>query len=536
MMYKHFIIVISACLCWGNIFPAPCPRVLAADVPPAKLSADKQSSAEAASETRTIQANDSTSQEQVAKLIEELGDKDYYVRQRAQNELARWGFEAFDALAAATTHDDLEIASRAKYLLRLMRVEWTAKNDPPEVKKLLRDYELLPEEARRARMHALAVMPEGKGISALCRLIRFEKSDVLSKIAAIELLRSSANNEPPKGARAETIRQTFAKSKRPSAAWMLVWLKLAEDPQAAMAQWDKLIDQESALLQRLPGETSPEILSGLIRYQIAWQKKHGQTERALTAMRRLVDLEKGDLDTLVELLDWLAEEKAWKLIDELAARFTPRFNSEPILLYALAEAQKEQGETAKAEELAQRAFRLNAGNEDFKLVQRYLLAGRLRREGLFAWAKREYQYVIDQGKPVEPVTIRTQIELADMLHDRGENQAAAALLEATFKATGANFPFNPDIIGRTVPELRAMMYYFQACHWQTIGEESKHSECLDKALALDPANIDVLIACYRLPKQTPEYRQKIGELIRKATDDMRRISPPSPTTPPFTTS
>lgn len=81
-----------------------------------------------------------------------------------------------------------------------------------------------------------------------------------------------------------------------------------------------------------------------------------------------------------------------------------------------------------------------------------------------------------------------------------------------------------------------MMYYFQACHWQTIGEESKHSECLDKALALDPANIDVLIACYRLPKQTPEYRQKIGELIRKATDDMHRISPPSPTTPPFTTS
>ena len=76
---------------------------------------------------------------QIDKLIEQLGDEDYYVRQRAQDELARLGFEAFDDLTAATTHEDLEIAARAKYLLRLMRVEWTVKSDPPEVQKLLRD-------------------------------------------------------------------------------------------------------------------------------------------------------------------------------------------------------------------------------------------------------------------------------------------------------------------------------------------------------------------------------------------------------------
>ena len=80
--------------------------------------------------------------EQIDKLIAQLGDKDYYVRQRAQEELARLGFEAFDALSAATTDDDLEIASRAKYLLRLMRVEWTAEERSAggqEVSARLRD-------------------------------------------------------------------------------------------------------------------------------------------------------------------------------------------------------------------------------------------------------------------------------------------------------------------------------------------------------------------------------------------------------------
>ena len=46
--------------------------------------------------------------ERVNKLVKQLGDKDYYVRQRAQEELARTGFAAFDALSAATTDEDLE--------------------------------------------------------------------------------------------------------------------------------------------------------------------------------------------------------------------------------------------------------------------------------------------------------------------------------------------------------------------------------------------------------------------------------------------
>ena len=142
------------------------------------------------------------SAEQIDKLIRQLGDKDYYIRQRAQDELARVGFEAFDALNAATTDADLEIASRAKYLLRLMRVEWTLPSDSAEVKKCLRDYEYQRRGPHgKGRCRRWPACPDGEGVAALCRLVRFEKSPLLSKTAALALLshRSGAVAAPRSG-------------------------------------------------------------------------------------------------------------------------------------------------------------------------------------------------------------------------------------------------------------------------------------------------------------------------------------------------
>jgi tetratricopeptide (TPR) repeat protein len=517
---KSFLTNTLCALVWAGAVCAACNRACAAEEPAAESPAATQSAEAVQDQKQSGRVDEPSQQEQIAKLIQNLGDKDYFVRQRAQNELARMGFEAFDALTAATSDDDLEIASRAKYLLRLMRVQWTEKGDSTDVQTLLKDYELQSDESRRARMRALALLPEGNGILALCRLVRFEKSEALSKTAAIELLRSPSGAEPPQGERAQAIRKLFAKSSRPAAAWIMAWLKFAQDPQGALEQWNKLIEAEAALLQRAPGETDAEIIGGLIRYQILWQKKLGLNEQAIGSMRRLLDLEKGDSRTLLELLGWLVEQKAWKVIDEMAVRFAPRFDAEPILLYTLAQAQKAQGDPEKAEETAQRAFRLNAGSEEPKLINRYAVAIRLQSQGLMDWAKREYQFVIDNGRTNDLVTVRACIRLSELYHDQGADLAAAMVLEEMFKKSGANFPNNPEIVGFTAMQLRAWMYYYQACRWAASGEQDKQRECLDKALAADAENVDVLIACYRLPKQTPEERKRIAELVRKAADDL----------------
>ncbi len=461
--------------------------------------------------------------ERTSKLIKQLGDNDYFVRQRAQEELARLGFEAFDALGAATTDEDLEIASRAKYLLRLMRVEWTAESDPPEVKKCLRNYEFDDSPSREAKMRALAGLPNGQGIAALCRLVRFEKSLVLSKRAAVALLGGQTSADPPNDAAIETVRKSLGDCKRPSAVWLSAWTRLGTEPDAVMAEWTKLTDAEAELLRRSPNDTAPEIVAGLTRFQIAQLKKLGKTDEAMAATGKLVEIERGNPETLAELLGWLIEQKAWKTVDDLAQRFALRFAAEPGLLYMLAEAHARQGQKDRAEETAARAFRLFPGKQPNQLLRHLMAAQHLRQRGQFDWARREFEHVIAQGAEAdndEP-RIMAQSVLAEMLHDQGQDLDAAGVLEKLVESIDAGKVTEAELGGRKPREIRSRMHYFFACHWETKGDAAKRQEYLDKALKADPADIDVLIACYRLPEQTPEHRAKIVGLIKKAAAAIR---------------
>jgi hypothetical protein len=180
--------------------------------------------------------------QRINRLIELLGDEDYSVRQAAQEELAKIGFDAFDALGAAVDHEDLEIASRAKYLLRLIRLQWTQEDDPPEVKTLLRDYEFQPPDVRLERIRKLARLPGGKGIPASCRLIRFEKSGLLSKYAAKEVLDREPLDQAGRSRWAAQLKEYLASSSRPAARWLLAYLQLGDDPKAALPAWTELVE------------------------------------------------------------------------------------------------------------------------------------------------------------------------------------------------------------------------------------------------------------------------------------------------------
>lgn len=206
--------------------------------------------------------------QRISRLIEQLGDEDYFVRQRAQEELAKIGFAAFDALGAAVDHEDLEIASRAKYLLRLIRMQWTQEDDPPQVKTLLRDYEFQPPDVRLERIQQLARLPAGKGIPALCRVIRFEKSGLLSKYAAKEVLDREPLDQAGRSPWAAQLKEYLASSSRPAARWLLAYLKLGDDPKAALPAWAELVEAEGAILGQKPAESSPQIVSTLL-YRLA---------------------------------------------------------------------------------------------------------------------------------------------------------------------------------------------------------------------------------------------------------------------------
>jgi tetratricopeptide (TPR) repeat protein len=457
-----------------------------------------------------------SSPQRLRQLVQELGDKDYFVRERAQTELAALGFEAFDVLSEATASDDQEVATRARYLLRQMQVEWSDRDDPHEVKQLLQDYESQKDAERQTTMHQLATLKKGIGIPALCRLVRYEKSALLSRQAAIEVLDAMKPGAAPEKEVVAAVRKALEKSHRAGAGWLLTYARFGEDPATAAGPWNKLVDAEESLLQGSSDETTKEIVVALVRFQVARLKKLGRNDDVLAALRRLIRLENGEAEALVELVQWLIEQKAWKAVDEVADRFPAVIASDANLSYAMAEAQLAQGRQGRADELAAQALKINPGKEPRAVYSHYMAASNLQSRGLFAWAKPEYRHVLDASPPAAPLAMRAAYGLAEIDHDQGDDLPAAELLQTTLNAAAAVPPANPSTGNYfpVTPEMRSQMDYFFACHWEHKGDHVKARAHLEKALAANPSDVDVLIACYRIPNQTPEFHKKIQGLIR----------------------
>ena len=62
----------------------------------------------------------------------------------------------------------------------------------------------------------------------------------------------------------------------------------------------------------------------------------------------------------------------------------------------------------------------------------------------------------------------------------------------------------------TLGTLRARRDYFEACHWKARGDRAKQRECLDKALATQFYDIEVLIECYQIPDSPPTTTRRFA--------------------------
>src|SRR3990167_6755531 len=98
------------------------------------------------------------------------------------------GLAVFDALVEAQHHRDIEVARRARYLLRGMPVQWSVDADPQVVRSFLRDYGQQGRDERLSRIKQLATLKDSLGVEALCRITRFEADILLSKQASLQLM------------------------------------------------------------------------------------------------------------------------------------------------------------------------------------------------------------------------------------------------------------------------------------------------------------------------------------------------------------
>lgn len=458
-------------------------------------------------------------QDRIARLIEQLGAADFSLREKAQSELGDFGLAAFDALSDAQHHEDIEIALRARFLVRSMQVKWHDDSDSPHVIQILRGYGDLSELDRKSRIDLLRTLPNREGVYALCRLARYEVSDELSKQAALNVMSQPAiEDAEARAAAAKRIAAIAGTGKRSAAAWLRTFAKTLADPESALAEWDAHAKAEHDVLTQFPERTSREIVRDLYRYQVALLQQSQHPQRAVEVIRQSLVLMEGTPEQLAEIVDWLIHREVWSVVEEVAVRFPQAFAESPKLQYLRAEAFLKQKKTERAEELAQQA--LEASTD--KLEDHRLAALDLQKRGMFDWAEREFRAIISRATAGSDEDLRARAALAEMLHDIGRELAAAEALQGFVDAIDKDMAARDRAAQfRNLEGVRSRLHYFYALDLLEKGDVEKATEQLDRGVQSDPNDADVLIALYRLPNQNEERRKQTLNYITKATEEFR---------------
>ncbi|MEQ8788202.1 MAG: tetratricopeptide repeat protein [Pirellulaceae bacterium] len=458
----------------------------------------------------------------IAELIDGLGADEFSARERAQRELERLGLEAFDALYQAQRHQDIEVAMRARHLVQRLRVNWSLETDPQPVKVILRNYGDQSDPERRNRMERLAGLDTPEAISALCRLVRFETSEVLSKRAALLILEPlPADDVEQRKSLAVSIRRDVGLSRRPGADWLRAYAATLDEQDDAIARWERLVRSEQEGLSHAPdNKFNRDVVRDLMRWHADLLRHLDRDAEAIAAMRNTLDLLDGTREQLLDAVDWLMQREAWQVVDDVAERYTAQFEENPLLLYRLAECRQQQGRIEQADETADRALEINADAPDAHMV----VALSLQDRGLFKWARREYERVLEIG-PVGSVNdLGARFLLSEMLHDLDDDKPAAEVLRKAVEAMDADpnvMQIVEDRFLREPGSVRSRMHFFDARHSLKAGDAKKHFEHLREGIKEDPTDADLLIAMYRAPDAEPEWRKMTLDKIDAAVGHFR---------------
>ena len=328
----------------------------------------------------------------VEQLIERLGSEDYFVRRGAEQQLIRIGPDAFDALKSAEQDPDLEVSSRASYILQQIRVQWRRPNDPIEVRKALTRYEDLPDDRRWDTIRRIAALPKGQGAAALGRIARFDGSAQLARRAALALIRMDP--EQVSGA-IDSIEREIGGSQRAPVQWLQALLAEHRDPESAPLAWRTACRQEVRRYLRESPDTDWSVLLQLWDHELEFCNRRNLVEETAASLIHFIETGAKRRDAadreLAGAIQWCIQAKQWAVLEVLEKRYAQRVREQRELIYYLATAYRQQGREELAKKTADQAYQLVADDDE----RRRRIASRLAGVGQLAWAEREWQYVID---------------------------------------------------------------------------------------------------------------------------------------------
>jgi len=479
---------------------------------------------------------------EIERLVTELGDPDYAVRETASDRLASLGHDAADALlTAAEVSDDLEVALRARWLANPGSP--LRGSDPAEATRLLEDLAKAVGSERNRIMEQLLRLPDDAGIEPLARLVRLEPTAAGSRVAASLLADEWRPDNPYWPEMASRILAGLGASERPASRFLrgFVAHTAATSDAAAAAGLEACREALAVLDRRLDepprddGEPdaadvteSRRIFRRLLVELLA---RAGRRDDALAAARRLLPNRRQDAaidaDQRAALeIHWLAEHGLPAAVELVADRLAAE-DVGPLLLYAAAFAHRagEPADPTAAALLATRARRRLAGIDGGDRERAQLIAAvTLAEWAAFDWVDEVYDDLLgDPGTSAER-RVQAVILHSELLHEQGRDAEAAAALAtimdpATGQAERAALLFN-----RNAESLRSRMLYFAAC---AEPDPAASRRLLEAALRSYARDVDALIAIYRLADNTPEQQAeavaRIGRALSQIEEDIEAV-------------
>lgn len=508
--------------------------------------------------------------ERIAELIEQLGQPSYRKRQEAEWSLQQMGLSAFEQLLNATRSPEysIEIANAARYLIRSQTVVWYLDSDSFQVQNYLKDYDRLESDQRIARIKLLTEHGGNDSILALCRLVRYERTDLLSKAAGVHLLELLSRKQAFETTLMHSIDQALGASRREAAGWLRQLLVDAEQKQADSLAWKRICEVE--LDVPMPSDQSlatrqRQLILDLHGSAAKWVERFGNRETALNIAKLCIRIlnespHRVSEMTLAFLDDWQMPE----LVIELSKQYQQNFKDDFELGFLLAESYLKIGDKQKAEELAlNTSDSINQFSDGVKVLgrmnslnraniiasSRKTRAWHLYNRTLFDWAEREYlrglQDLIptpdskDQNnatdeesntlhRALEPLDAEIRDALSTFYWEAGRHDEARDILQPLIERLEVPNETPRERVLRQLrlrsigeDQLLTAYYYYDGLAQLDNEQYAAANAAFLKALSYNDSNPDIVIAMKELA-ESEQFRTTYEEKFTSMREDLRQ--------------
>ena len=546
--------LLVAAICWATVI-----------LPDRAVRAEQ---AEAANQSEDVGGN-----QMIAELIKGLASPSYATRIRCREQLSRIGLAAFDQLREAREHPDSEVAIVARQLTSGLQVQWSSSEDSANVRKLLSEYGSRGVLERKRRIDQLGNLPRTESMRALLRLARFEPNARLSRITVLAILRQETNDlssmgffPDPSGTpqdiqkrldEANLIESRLGDQETVSNAWLRQYAFDLRQGRVQSQGWSNLLQQQrrSAIAtDSSPGEMASDLL------QLVWITAEraisdGVPEVAQELVSQNVELIPPRIDDLVKASSWALDHSLHHSVVEMHNTYRDRYEESPVLLYSAAEAYSQEGMNSVASSLAEQALAINPLPTSDDLANpenpgqaihpqivgvhakaHVKIASELAHRGLFQWAEKEYELVIDRLPLDHTISAYARSQSATMYGELQDHAAVVRTLTPLAERISQDDEFDGRLIAAnfTPAMVRSDLQFHRGLLMAKQGQLQQARKDLQEAFGIYK-NIDILIAMYRLDGDE-QWKQTVNDLliqqirlaeidVDEATNSSQRIGP-----------